>query len=72
MHISMWSLNAVDFFDFGRLFVKGEIPECSPTSNFKVTASFVVIGSIKHKGILSLNFKKLVNRVDDLKMILIL
>ena len=26
----------------------------------------------KHKGILSLNLKKLANRVDDLKMILIL
>ena len=48
-----------------------------------MTAPFTVIGSIasttskimlepKHKGILSLNLKKLDNRVDDSKIILIL
>ena len=27
----MESLTVVDFFDLDHLFVKGEIPECSPT-----------------------------------------
>ena len=31
----LWSLTAVDFFDLDRLFVKGEIPECSPTLTLK-------------------------------------
>ena len=35
LHISMWSLMAVHFFDLHRLFVKGEIPECSPTLTLK-------------------------------------
>ena len=26
--VNIWSLTAVDFFDLGRLFVKGEITEC--------------------------------------------
>ena len=30
LHISIWSLTAVDFFDLDRLFVKDEIPEYSP------------------------------------------
>ena len=34
-HISIWSLTAVDLFDLDRLFVKGEIPECSPTLTLK-------------------------------------
>ena len=29
--ISIWSLTTIDFFDLDRLFVKGKIPECSPT-----------------------------------------
>ena len=35
LQISMWSVTAVDFFDLDRLFVKGEIPECSPTLTLK-------------------------------------
>ena len=35
LHISMWSLTAVDFFDLDHLFVKGEIPEYSPTLTLK-------------------------------------
>ena len=35
IHISMWSLKAVDFFDLDRLFVKGEVTECSPTLTLK-------------------------------------
>ena len=31
-HISIWSTTDVDFLD---LFVKGEIPECSPTLTLK-------------------------------------
>ena len=55
------------------------------SSNFKMTVSFFVIASItsttrkrinnierKHRGIFSLNLKELANRVDDLKIILIL
>ena len=33
--INIWSLMAVDFLDLDRLFVKGEIPECSPTLTLK-------------------------------------
>ena len=33
--INIWSLTAVEFFDLDRLFVKGEIPECSPTLTLK-------------------------------------
>ena len=31
LHISIWSLAAVDFFYLDRFFVKADIPECSPT-----------------------------------------
>ena len=33
--INIWSLTAVDLFDLDRLFIKGEIPECSPTLTLK-------------------------------------
>ena len=33
--INIWSLTAVYFFDLDRLFVKGEIPEFSPTLTLK-------------------------------------
>ena len=33
--ISIWLLAAVDFFDLDRLFVKGEISECSLTLTLK-------------------------------------
>ena len=33
--INIWSLTAVDFLDLDRLFVKGEILECSPTLTLK-------------------------------------
>ena len=42
----MWLLTAVDFFDSDRLFLKGEMPECSATLTFKLRSSFAIIGSI--------------------------
>ena len=33
--INIWSLTAVGFFYLDRLFVKGEITECSPTLTLK-------------------------------------
>ena len=35
LQINRWSLTTVDFFDLDHLFVKGEIPECSPTLTLK-------------------------------------
>ena len=69
-----------------RLFpVKGEKPECVPTLNVLMSASFAIIGSItsttrefetilerKLKGALSLKRKNLLRRVVDLKITLIL
>ena len=55
--INIWSLTAVDFLDLDRLFVKGEIPEYSPTLNFKMTVCFTVIGSIAS------TTRKLINNV---------
>ena len=46
LYIRIWSLTAVDFFDLDGLFVKAEISYMFTNSNFKMKASFVVIGSI--------------------------
>ena len=41
--INILSLTAVDFFDLDRLFVKGEIPECSPTLTLTLNTLWLVL-----------------------------
>ena len=58
--INIWSLTAVDFLDLNRLFVKGEIPECSPTLTLTCRHFKVRVG--EHSGISPLTNKRFKSR----------